>query len=121
MSDVAARNRRNKRNGTAWESALRDQLRDCGSDIEKLRLNGTEDEGDLVIRTDRGRVMIEAKSGAMHPAEFVREATTEARNYEKHRGLEPGSVTGVAVIKARGKGVRGGYVLTTVEEFFGLH
>lgn len=121
MTDVAARNRRNKQRGTAWESALRDGLREEGFDYEKLRLTGAQDEGDGVIRLpDGGRIVIEAKSGELHAAQFVKEATAEARNYEKNRGLEPGSAKGIAVVKQRGKGWADGYVLTSVREFFGL-
>lgn len=122
MSDAAARNRRNRRNGTAWESALRDGLRGAGFDVERLRLAGKEDEGDLIAKDDRGYgpFVIEAKAGAMHPAEFVREAVAEARNYEKHRKLEPGSANGIAIVKQRGKSWRQAYVVTTVSEFFGL-
>lgn len=124
MSDVTARNKANKRRGTAWESAIRDGIREMGLDAERLRLSGKEDEGDLVISDDTGfasKIIVEAKSGAMHPAEFVREAITEARNYERHRKLLPGTTSGIAIVKQRGKGVLDAYVLTTVREFFGFH
>ena len=124
MTDIAARNKRNKQKGTAWESAIEAALREAGWDAERLRLNGREDEGDLILKGWNGsnyhRVVVEAKSGAMHPAEFVREAVAEARNFEKHRGLSAGAVTGIAIVKQRGKGVLDGYVLSSVREFFGL-
>lgn len=121
MSDVAARNKRNKRNGTAWESALRDGLRGLGFDYEKLRLVGKNDEGDGVIRLPGGeRIVVEAKSGEMHASDFVRQASLEARNYETNRGLERGSVKGIAIVKKRGASWMDGYVLTSVREFFGL-
>lgn len=121
MSDVAARNRRNKRNGTVWESMLRDGLRGLGFDYEKLRLAGKEDEGDGVIRLpDGNRIVIEAKSGELKASEFVKEATAEARNYEAHRGLPARSVKGITIVKKRGASWVDGYVLTSVREFFGI-
>jgi hypothetical protein len=83
-------------------------------------LTGSEDEGDLVVRAGHEFVVLEAKAGAMHPAEFVREAQIEAAHFAQHRGIDPSRVKGVAIVKARGKNWREGYVLTTVKDYFGL-
>ena len=122
-ADVTARNRRNKRAGTDWETLLLRELRNEGFDVERLRLAGAEDEGDLVVRggvRHRPIIDIEAKSGKLEPALFVREAVTEARNYERHRGLQPYTALGIAIAKQRGKNWKDAYVLTTVRELFGL-
>lgn len=95
-------------------------LRERGFDVERLRLAGGEDEGDLVIRQPSGVTVIEAKAGALLPAEFVGEAISEVRNFEKHRGHPARSATGIVIAKRRGKGVLDAYVLTTVREYFGL-
>ena len=121
----AVQNRKNRRNGTVWESALRDFFREQGFGAERLRLAGKEDEGDLIVHepfVDGGERMfvVEAKSGAIRPAAFVREAVAEARNYEKHRGYAPRDATGIVIIKQRGKGVLDSYVLTSVREYFGI-
>ncbi|GGK13358.1 hypothetical protein GCM10010124_02400 [Pilimelia terevasa] len=124
MSDVIARNRRNRRAGAAWQSKLRDELRGAGMDVERLVLTGVRDEGDHVIRRPRLRLpeflVLEAKAGAMHPAAFVAEAATEAAHFAAHRGLHPSRVAGIAVVKRRSAAWRDAYVLTTVGTFFDL-
>ena len=121
MTDIAKRNARNKRNGTLWESKVRDELRNLGFDYEKLRLAGAQDEGDGVIRLDayEGRVVIEAKSGAFKP-EHVLQAAAEARNYEDHRDLGRGSAVGVTIAKYRGRPFRQAIVAMTLDEFLTL-
>lgn len=126
MSEHAARNARNRRAGARWQADLRDGLREAGFDIERLALVGAEDEGDHVVRIDptiapqRRYVVIEAKAGALHPAEFVRQAGVEAAHFAFHRGLDLADVTGIAVIKRRGSNWRDAYVLTTLRDYFGL-
>lgn len=123
--DVSRRNTRNRRAGARWQSVLRDGLRDAGLDIERLALAGVEDEGDHVVRLDAGLparqfVVIEAKAGVLHPAEFVRQAELEAGHFAYHRGLPAAEVTGIAVIKKRGASFRDAYVLTSLRDYFGL-
>lgn len=121
MTDVTARNRRNKRRGADWESELRDQLRAAGVDIERLRLTGKDDEGDHVVRRPGGRpLVIEAKNAVFEPSTFVREALRERDNYARHRGLDPSDVDAVAIVRRRGASWRDAYVLTTVSEYFSL-
>jgi hypothetical protein len=125
VSETADRNRRNRRAGQRWQTVLRDGLRDAGLNIERLALAGVEDEGDHVIRLTAGLpvrqfVVIEAKAGVLHPAEFVREAQLEAGHFAYHRGLSAAEVTGIAVAKKRGANWRDAYVLTTVGDYFGL-
>ncbi|MFJ7202075.1 hypothetical protein ACIQWR_00860 [Streptomyces sp. NPDC098789] len=121
MTDIAARNRRNKRRGSDWESELRDQLRAAGFDIERLRLTGKDDEGDHVVRRSGGRLLIiEAKNAKFEPGTFVREALGERDNYARHRGLVSSEVDAVAIVRRRGASWRDAYVLTTVSEYFGL-
>ncbi|MEU8133215.1 hypothetical protein [Streptodolium elevatio] len=120
-SSIAARNRRNKRKGADWESELRDGLRADGFDIESLRLAGKEDEGDMVIRTEDAKfLVIEAKNAKFEPGVFLGEAITERKNFAKHRGLDLEDVESIVVVKRRGKGWRQAFVLTTVEDYFGL-
>ncbi|MFJ3907446.1 hypothetical protein [Streptomyces vinaceus] len=122
MTDVAARNRRNKRRGANWESELRDRLREAGIDIERLRLTGKDDEGDHVVRRPSGRpLVIEAKNAKFEPSVFVREALRERDNYARHRGMDPAGIDSVAIVRRRGASWRDAYVLTTVAEYFGLH
>jgi hypothetical protein len=123
MSDVAARNRRNRAAGARWQSDLRNGLRDAGLDVERLVLTGKEDEGDLVIRdySHPGEfVIIEAKAGVMHAAEFVRQATIEGEHFAKHRGLDRKRVKSVAIVKRKGMNWKDAYVLTTARDYFAL-
>ncbi|MGW1836986.1 hypothetical protein [Streptomyces sp. NPDC002067] len=118
---MAARNRRNKRRGAAWETELRDELRGAGLDVERLRLTGKDDEGDLVIRREDGQfLVIEAKNARFEPGTFIGEAETERRNFARHRGLDPAAVDAVVIVRRRGASWRRAYVLTTVENYFEL-
>ena len=112
----------NKKKGSAFEILLMKHLRDQGLDVERLRLTGAQDEGDLVVRFDNGeRLVIEAKSGALHAAQFVREAQAETKHYTEHRELPADLVHGVAVVKARGKGIGDAYVITTLADYLRGH
>lgn len=111
---------KNRRAGAKFEIDLMKTLREEGLDVERLRLTGANDEGDLVVRCNSAYIVIEAKSGAMHPADFVRQAKVESENFAKHRSLKGYQVSGIAVIKARGKGIRDAYVLTTLSDYLGL-
>ncbi|MEU5427594.1 hypothetical protein AB0H73_18595 [Streptomyces olivoreticuli] len=115
------RNRRNKRRGADWEAELRDELRSAGLDVERLRLTGRDDEGDLVVRLPDGRfLVIEAKNARFEPGVFVGEAEAERQNFAKHRGLDLAAVGSVVIVRRRGATWRRAYVLTTVERYFGL-
>ena len=107
---------RNRRAGAEWETRLLHQLRDTGHDIERLHLNGREDEGDLILTTGNKTYVIEAKAGQPHLAQFVKEATTEARNYETHRNRENKSTIGLVVMKQRNKPWNEAYVASTLNE-----
>lgn len=121
MSEVAARNKRNKRRGAEWEIELVKGLREEGKDAERLRLNGKDDEGDIVIREDDGvYLVIEAKSGAFQPGPFITEAEVERAAFARNRGLDDSMVDSVVIVKRRGQGWKKAFVLTTVEDYFGL-
>ncbi|GAB2329212.1 hypothetical protein [Streptomyces variabilis] len=120
-TDAAARNRRNKRRGADWETELRDELRRAGLDVERLRLTGKDDEGDLVIRLGDGRfLVIEAKNAKFEPGMFVSEALKERRNFACHRGLALDDVDSIVIVRRRGACWRDAYVLTTLERYFRL-
>ena len=89
---MATQQARNRRAGAEWETRLLHQLRDTGHNIERLHLNGKEDEGDLILTTGNKTYIIEAKAGQPHLAQFVKQASREARNYETHRNRESQSL-----------------------------
>lgn len=109
------------RAGRAYEGELMRYLRECGHDVERLRLSGAEDEGDLLMRTVFNRYVIEAKrTKALNLAGWVKEAQVERNNYVKHRGgshFDPPMF--VVVHHARGKGIGQSYVTTTLDEWLG--
>lgn len=124
---AAGRAAANRRKGARWETDLRDGLRNSAYDTERLRLNGKDDEGDLVVRPGGSRlavpdfIVIEAKDAAMSVSDFIRQAILEADNFAKHRDLDRDRVTGVAVIKRRGMNWREAVVLTTLAEYMKLN
>ncbi|MDH6462033.1 hypothetical protein M2302_002208 [Micromonospora sp. A200] len=126
MTDVAKRNKANRRKGAQWQADFREGMRGEGFDVETLALAGKEDEGDTVVKHRAGLlipqiVVVEQKNAArFEPATFVKEAEAEWLNYAKHRGISPTEILPIAVVKRRGANWRKAYVLTTVEHFFGL-
>jgi Holliday junction resolvase len=109
------------RAGRYYETEIMQYLREKGYDVEKLRLTGTEDEGDLLLRTGN-RFVIEAKrTKSLDLAGWVKEAQVERLNYMRHRNISELNAPGFVVIhKARGKGIGGSYVTTTLDEWADL-
>lgn len=106
------------RAGKQFESDLMKYLRKQNVDVERLRLTGTEDEGDLLIREYHARFVVEAKrTKTLDLAGWIKEAEAERNNYEKHRGYGLDPVGFVVVHKARGKGIGQSYVTTTLDEW----
>lgn len=112
--------------GRKYETDLLKYLREFGHDVERLRLAGAEDEGDLLVRPvavsgpPRGpsRFVIEAKrTKSLDLSGWVKEAETEADNYARHRGLDLTPPGFLAVHYARGKGIGKSYVTTTLDEW----
>lgn len=104
-----------KRRGAGFEIDLLNHLRSEGFDVERLRLAGANDEGDLALRHAHGVTIIEAKAPGSHGridlAGWLREAETEAANYARSRLLEPGDVTPLLVVKARQQPISHAYVV----------
>jgi len=117
--EATRRARASKRKGSQHETDVRDFFRHAGADIEPLKLNGAEDEGDHVVRlADNSRVVIEAKNEQkINLAGYMNEADLEAANYARHRGLERHRVLPVAIVKARGKSIADAYVVIRLAEF----
>lgn len=120
----------NKQKGTRWESEVRDYLRGTGLDYEGQKQMGADDEGDGVIRTrTRGlRFVVEAKAEkAIRLPEYARQVFAEVKSYAERRRLrwkydenpisDPREVYGVTVVKARGRNVKDGYVVLSLQDF----
>jgi hypothetical protein len=107
--------------GSAWERALLKHLRDKGYDVERLRLAGKEDEGDLSIRIGDERYIIEAKAVArLNLAGWVEEAEVEANNFAKHRPNLTTVPTGAVVLKRRGHSTGKAYVVLEFDTYLRL-
>lgn len=103
--------------GTRFEGELLNGLRLHGLDVERLARAGAEDEGDLVIKGlfPGLHVVLEAKNEKrINLPEYLRQAGLEGEHYAAHRKLDLSSVASVAVVKRRGKGYLGAYVVTDV-------
>ena len=119
-----------RRKGSSWELDALKYIRTAGRLIERLRLAGKNDEGDLVItfpdlrwmdQTGARHVVLEAKNEAkMNLAGYVREAQVEAENYAKARDLDMSDVHPAALVKRRNAGVGQAYVVMTLDNFLGL-
>lgn len=105
--------------GGRYERELLDYLREKGHDAERLRLTGTKDEGDLLLRLslDR-RIVIEAKNRKqMNLAGWLEEASAEAYNYADHRRIDLDLVNYAVIHKRKGKGVQFSYVTLPLHEY----
>jgi hypothetical protein len=107
--------------GKRYETELMKYLREQRFDVERLRLSGAEDEGDLVVLHSGERYIIEAKrTKAMDLGGWVKEAQVERLNYAKHRDIKEAEQrfpSFVVVHYARGKGIGQSYVTTTLDEW----
>lgn len=121
MSDIAARNKRNRGAGKRWEKDIEDGGRALGIDTERTRDSGEKDQGDLAMRINGQHIVVEAKNAALQPGPFVEEALIEAKHYAEKRKLPASKVHPVVFIKRRGKGgLVDHYALTTVGEYLRL-
>lgn len=105
--------------GKKYETDLMKHLREQGLDVERLRLTGAEDEGDLLVRLPNGgRLVMEAKRRkAMDLGGWIKEAEVERDNYAKHRLTDPQKVGFVVVHYRRQHGLAQSYITTTLEEY----
>lgn len=107
-----------RRAGARYETDLVKFFRELGYDTERLRLSGKQDEGDLVVRVDGERFIIEAKAGKnVRPRFwFDEEAVPEADNYTKRRDL-PHRAIPVLSMKSHNKAIGKSLVTISLEDF----
>lgn len=112
----------NRRKGASYEVALVNHFREEQFDTERMRLSGTQDEGDLILRAGPLRVVVEAKSGTnIRPRHWYEsEAVPEALNYAKRRSLLEEEVMPALVMKSHGKNVKKSLVTIDLESFVHL-
>lgn len=118
----AAQNRKNKRDGTAYESAIVNYFRSRGFEADRLRTSGKEDEGDIAVRDKVGTVaIIEAKAGKnVRPRYwYEEEAVPEAKKYTDRRSLlEPPMP--VLAMKSHNKSIGKSLIVISLDDYADL-
>jgi len=108
---------KNKRKGSMFETSILKWLRSKGVNAERLRLAGKDDEGDIVAIVAGQPYVFELKATIkMDLPQFWREATTEAFNYAKARGLEVVPPAYV-IVKRRMAGLEQSWVIQDLEQW----
>ena len=108
-----------KRRGSSFETAVLKWLRDKGFNAERLRLAGKHDEGDIVCFVSGAPYVLELKATArLDLPAFWREATVEAENYAKARGITPVPPAYV-IVKRRQASIEQAWVVQTLEQWAG--
>ena len=120
--NTAAINRKNKRDGTAYETALVNYFRERGLEADRLRLGGKEDEGDIAVRDRAGVVaIVEAKAGKnIRPRYWYdEEAVPEAKKYADRRSLLEQPMPAL-VMKSHNKPIGKSLVTISLEHYVDL-
>lgn len=113
MSNPAA----NKKRGATFEIGVLKFLREHGILAERLRLAGKDDEGDIVAFVAGKPYVLELKATArMDLPQFWREATVEAANYAKARGLEV-TPPAYVIVKRRNAGIEDAWVVQPLKNW----
>jgi Holliday junction resolvase len=108
---------KNKAKGALFETGILKFLRSKGVLAERLRLAGKDDEGDIVCLVAGNPYIFELKATAkMDLPQFWREATTEAFNYAKARGIDPVPPAYV-IVKRRMAGLEQSWVVQDLEQW----
>ena len=108
-----------KRRGSAFETGVLKWLRDKGMTAERLRLAGKADEGDIVCFVSGKPYVLELKATArLDLPQFWREATAEANNFAKARGLNSVPPAYV-IVKRRNAGIDQAWVIQSLEAWIG--
>lgn len=115
-------NTKNRRAGAKFEADLVSYIRSRGLEADRLRLSGTADEGDIVIRDSVGVVAVcEAKAGTNLRVRhwWDNEAIPEARNYAARRSLlEPPAAA--LLMKSHNKSIGKALVTVSLDHYLDL-
>ena len=107
----------NKRKGATFEIAVMKFLRAKDFLVERLRLAGKDDEGDLVCMVAGRPYIFELKAvKKLDLPEFWRQATEEAKNYAQARELDVVPPAYV-IVKRRFGGIEESWVIQTLEQW----
>ena len=111
---------KNKAKGALFETSILKWFRSKGVSAERLRLAGKDDEGDVVCIVAGQPYVFELKATVkMDLPQFWREATTEAFNYAKARGLEVVPPAYV-IVKRRMAGLEQSWVIQDLAQWLSV-
>ena len=120
MVMTSEQSRRNRRAGAGFESALEQYFRDHAFDVMRLPKQGRKDRGDLVLRDVGEWLVIEAKNEkVIDLSGYLRELDVEKANFDQVKTVDM-PVNGVVIVKRRNHGIGKAYVVTTVDDYFGI-
>jgi len=106
-----------KRKGAAFETGILKWLRSKGLLAERLSKAGANDEGDIVCFGGWQTYDLELKARVkLDLPQFWREATVEAGNYAKARGLEQAPPAYV-IVKRASSGLDQAWVIQTLDQW----
>lgn len=107
----------NGRKGSAFEIGVLKWLRAHGVSAERLRLSGAKDEGDIVAIVAGKTYVLELKNRkTLSLPAFWEEATKEAKNYAKARGLQAVPPAFV-IVKRRNASIERAFVIQDLESW----
>ena len=107
----------NKQKGSKFEVDVMKWFRKMGVVAERLRLSGSEDEGDLVVIVAGKTFILELKNTkVLNLPQFWREAVVEAQNYASARGITPAPLSYV-VVKRRSAGIEQAWVVQDLQQW----
>lgn len=106
----------NKTKGAKFETDVMKWFRKMGILAERLRLSGSEDEGDLVVIVAGKTYIFELKNTKkLNLKEFWDEAQTEATNYAKHRNSN--KPLSYVLYKRRNAGIEQAWVIQDLTQW----
>jgi len=106
----------NKIKGAKFETDVMKWFRRKGVVAERLRLSGSEDEGDLVIIVAGDTYIFELKNTKkLNLKGFWDEVQTEATNYARHRGI--GKPFNYVLFKRRNAGIDKAWVIQDLQQW----
>lgn len=107
----------NGRKGAQFETSVMKWLRSMGAFAERLTKAGAKDEGDIVAVVGGKTYILELKNRKkLDLPEFWDEATIEADNYTKARGLDYTPPTFV-IVKRRNHSVEKSWVIQDLRQW----
>ena len=107
----------NGRKGAQFETDVMRWLRKMGAVAERLVKAGANDEGDLVATVSGKSYILELKNRkTISLPQFWREATVEAENYAKARGLEA-TPPAYIILKRRNAGIEDAWVIQNLDSW----